>query len=106
LMCGSISFALTTTRVPYTTLFRSHARGGVPHSTTVTCRTFSSSPRAWGCTASAGDRGPQGRVVPTRVGVYRGNGTRMEHATSRRSDEHTSELQSRENIVCRLLLEK
>src|SRR5690606_41392227 len=27
-------------------------------------------------------------------------------ATTRRSEEHTSELQSRENLVCRLLLEK
>src|SRR5690606_41276668 len=27
-------------------------------------------------------------------------------ATARRSEEHTSELQSRENLVCRLLLEK
>src|SRR5436309_10521012 len=27
-------------------------------------------------------------------------------ATGRRSEEHTSELQSRENLVCRLLLEK
>src|SRR5690606_41356499 len=27
-------------------------------------------------------------------------------STRRRSEEHTSELQSRENIVCRLLLEK
>src|SRR5690606_39693583 len=28
------------------------------------------------------------------------------HGASRRSEEHTSELQSRENLVCRLLLEK
>src|SRR5690606_40925774 len=28
------------------------------------------------------------------------------HAASARSEEHTSELQSRENLVCRLLLEK
>src|SRR5690606_40563902 len=28
------------------------------------------------------------------------------HATGARSEEHTSELQSRENLVCRLLLEK
>src|SRR5690606_3473123 len=28
------------------------------------------------------------------------------HATDARSEEHTSELQSRENLVCRLLLEK
>src|SRR6266511_6204446 len=27
-------------------------------------------------------------------------------STTRRSEEHTSELQSRENLVCRLLLEK
>src|SRR5690606_39766882 len=35
--------------------------------------------------------------------------TRMEEETGRaelRSEEHTSELQSRENLVCRLLLEK
>src|SRR5690606_41029284 len=29
-----------------------------------------------------------------------------EQARARRSEEHTSELQSRENLVCRLLLEK
>src|SRR5436309_8947079 len=31
---------------------------------------------------------------------------RLVHAASTRSEEHTSELQSRENLVCRLLLEK
>src|SRR5690606_39798138 len=30
----------------------------------------------------------------------------MFHGSSSRSEEHTSELQSRENLVCRLLLEK
>src|SRR5207302_5993593 len=30
----------------------------------------------------------------------------FEHAREPRSEEHTSELQSRENLVCRLLLEK
>src|SRR5690606_2871095 len=38
-----------------------------------------------------------------------GNGTVtavVEYGTSTRSEEHTSELQSRENLVCRLLLEK
>src|SRR5690606_40062641 len=30
----------------------------------------------------------------------------MEYVDGRRSEEHTSELQSRENLVCRLLLEK
>src|SRR5436309_11502318 len=31
---------------------------------------------------------------------------RIAHAPTKRSEEHTSELQSRENLVCRLLLEK
>src|SRR6266511_5643225 len=45
---------------------------------------FRSSSRAW-----------SGRRSPTRCPSTRG-----------RSEEHTSELQSRENLVCRLLLEK
>src|SRR6266511_3517252 len=36
----------------------------------------------------------------------RGRRTRGVRAGSSRSEEHTSELQSRENLVCRLLLEK
>src|SRR5690606_42107926 len=36
-----------------------------------------------------------------------GDGQRRDpHQVERRSEEHTSELQSRENLVCRLLLEK
>src|SRR2546428_4203667 len=31
---------------------------------------------------------------------------RFEHAAAQRSEEHTSELQSRSDLVCRLLLEK
>src|SRR5688572_31826701 len=44
--------------------------------------------------------------------VPRGVGHRLEHplgrlrAVDRRSEEHTSELQSQSNLVCRLLLEK
>src|SRR5690606_42084660 len=38
----------------------------------------------------------RGRAVPGRTAT----------AERRRSEEHTSELQSRENLVCRLLLEK
>ena len=37
--------------------------------------------------------------------AYLGDSTTM-HDTVRRSEEHTSELQSRRNLVCRLLLEK
>src|SRR5690606_39815280 len=43
----------------------------------------------------AADSGDRGHPAWAECGVLR-----------RRSEEHTSELQSRENIVCRLLLEK
>src|SRR3712207_8816175 len=36
----------------------------------------------------------------------RGHSGRANQATRRRSEEHTSELQSRQYLVCRLLLEK
>src|SRR5690606_27018904 len=40
------------------------------------------------------------------VDVNRADGSTIVSGDSRRSEEHTSELQSRENLVCRLLLEK
>src|SRR5690606_40305904 len=48
--------------------------------------------------STAVQRCPDLKIVPRRMGAY--------SAMSRRSEEHTSELQSRENLVCRLLLEK
>src|SRR5688572_31307051 len=44
------------------------------------------------CRAGGGDRGQPGGRHPSRL--------------RRRSEEHTSELQSQSNLVCRLLLEK
>src|SRR5690606_41937365 len=41
-----------------------------------------------------------------RVGAVHIKDYRQEVAAAIRSEEHTSELQSRENLVCRLLLEK
>src|SRR5438093_3083838 len=76
---------------PYTTLFRS---GAVPPATRrhALCAT----PRG----AGRGRRRFRGggRVGAARVFVVRGQ--------LRRSEEHTSELQSLTNLVCRLLLEK
>src|SRR5207302_8590102 len=43
---------------------------------------------------------------PTRSCRCTGRGSRRRGRRGRRSEEHTSELQSRENLVCRLLLEK
>src|SRR5690606_39594064 len=82
----------TSTLFPYTTLFRSRTR------------TFQRMPMC-------GDGGQRGRCGASRL-PHRGHGaTAPTSRTSRsrprvRSEEHTSELQSRENLVCRLLLEK
>src|SRR5690606_40357318 len=44
-----------------------------------------------------------GTVPPTRAHSGYKTRTPRVHARGRRSEEHTSELQSRENLVCRLL---
>src|SRR3712207_8311400 len=41
-----------------------------------------------------------------RAAFLSGSGTRRQTFTRNRSEEHTSELQSRQYLVCRLLLEK
>src|SRR5688572_32686262 len=71
-----------STLFPYTTLFRSSASpsGSTP-----------SSSRTNGCPTTA-----TWSVSPRRSG----------DAPDPRSEEHTSELQSQSNLVCRLLLEK
>src|SRR5436309_13029908 len=43
---------------------------------------------------------------PPRAAVLRVRARGRPRSAPRRSEEHTSELQSRENLVCRLLLEK
>src|SRR5438445_8676483 len=68
--------APTSTRFPYTTLFRSRRSYGRPR-----------------CCARCRSRPRQSRRPPSWVPVSR-------------SEEHTSELQSRQYLVCRLLLEK
>src|SRR3712207_8868593 len=79
-----------STLFPYTTLFRSHAvregraRGHPPHAPGVHVHRV---------------------VAGDRAGVSRG-AARSPHAARLRSEEHTSELQSRQYLVCRLLLEK
>src|SRR3712207_8402901 len=66
-----------STLFPYTTLFRSTARGG-----------------------------PSPRARTARPLVDRAPGAHRGRAPRARSEEHTSELQSRQYLVCRLLLEK
>src|SRR5690606_42099065 len=82
---------------PYTTLFRSHR---------------ARPPRAADQARPPGDR--RGAVAgdPDRTGQDRedahlpGRPVAVARPAGVRSEEHTSELQSRENLVCRLLLEK
>src|SRR2546426_2079166 len=78
-----------STLFPYTTLFRSRADGGQDQLTPVRIAILAAR-QGWHteelCRALA-ERGHEGRVLP-------------------RSEEHTSELQSPCNLVCRLLLEK
>src|SRR2546430_10627276 len=52
-----------------------------------------------------GDRGSSRRVPPTRAWDSP-PGSRSRARDPQRSEEHTSELQSQSNLVCRLLLEK
>src|SRR5690349_23468253 len=73
-----------STLFPYTTLFRSSSTTNGPPSTRAPAAT--SVP---GCSGSGSPSGPIALPAP-----------------SIRSEEHTSELQSRRDLVCRLLLEK
>src|SRR5690606_41465753 len=47
-----------------------------------------------------------GSTTPTPGSCCSGASSKRSRGRSSRSEEHTSELQSRENLVCRLLLEK
>src|SRR2546422_3677683 len=80
-----------STLFPYTTLFRSIGRLGTPGHTLTT--------------EFQGDA--LGRHLGERFDQDFGGHRSLSNAfLSRRSEEHTSELQSRLHLVCRLLLEK
>src|SRR5690606_41576341 len=94
----------TSPPFPYTTLFRSYLSGPItdPYTAsnagqlTVLASTDDTSPSAPVLTIadwSAASITLSWSGATDNVGLYR-------------SEEHTSELQSRENLVCRLLLEK
>src|SRR5690606_40383219 len=89
----------TSTLFPYTTLFRS------PSTTSTSTRTITPPAclrraimhRLRGLATYRGPALPAAAPAPRSASV--------DHPVAR-SEEHTSELQSRENLVCRLLLEK
>src|SRR3712207_6946569 len=82
-----------STLFPYTTLFRSLADSVVPRSLTEELL-----PRL---AADVGWVSLRPRLYETIAVVHR-----RDAVLSSRSEEHTSELQSRQYLVCRLLLEK
>src|SRR2546422_5662768 len=82
-----------STLFPYTTLFRSH---GSPR--------FAIQPRLSGFSTRRIFPPPVTGVLSTQTFTARAHSLRSWTAT--RSEEHTSELQSRLHLVCRLLLEK
>src|SRR3712207_7740073 len=56
--------------------------------------------------AEAGDRGQRRRLAAHRVDAVHDHDCPRLGVQPARSEEHTSELQSRQYLVCRLLLEK
>src|SRR3989442_9494720 len=82
-----------STLFPYTTLFRS-SRVCDREKAEENAKTRRSE------NAKSESEGDQETGLPIRISRFRS------FAFSRRSEEHTSELQSRPHLVCRLLLEK
>src|SRR3712207_8326272 len=94
-----------STLLPYTTLFRSSAKEWAMG------LDFGASRPAAGATVLIAPRGADGSVPGDRVvvAVDRHLPDRLhlwKADAGERSEEHTSELQSRQYLVCRLLLEK
>src|SRR5690606_41833399 len=90
------------TLFPYTTLFRSGRRGRW-----MKTRHWRRSARREQCGLSS-EKNARRPASKIEAGLALPHCSRLRthfHVTSR-SEEHTSELQSRENLVCRLLLEK
>src|SRR5437667_11114456 len=56
--------------------------------------------------SSSGSPGPSGSLIWPRSTTERMSAIVISMALMRRSEEHTSELQSHHDLVCRLLLEK
>src|SRR3712207_8613822 len=88
-----------STLFPYTTLFRSNW-GGIRRK----CASISAAPRRKPSNTSQPRAMAQDR--PTADHTENLPPTQFQKAKTRRSEEHTSELQSRQYLVCRLLLEK
>src|SRR2546427_7883631 len=83
-----------STLFPYTTLFRSHRAA---HLLDAFLRVHQGDHRVLAL---------GGELARVRVGKLRDVARELDDRRLQRSEEHTSELQSQSNLVCRLLLEK
>src|SRR3712207_8448144 len=88
-----------STLFPYTTLFRSLVR-------TVAKLTHADGAILWRYRDGAYHYAAGHLVAPALENIERATPIRPGEETLIRSEEHTSELQSRQYLVCRLLLEK
>src|SRR5947208_11467882 len=86
-----------STLFPYTTLFRSS-----PASFSAAGSRSSATRRAWGKRRNSASLWPPRPSVQSTTTASGWSSA----GASRRSEEHTSELQSPDHLVCRLLLEK
>src|SRR2546427_9628253 len=87
-----------STLFPYTTLFRSRVRRAHLEASIQRCLV--------GRGRAQGDRNRGGRALRPRDRRRLRRSCARRRARADRSEEHTSELQSQSNLVCRLLLEK
>src|SRR5690606_41446525 len=106
-MIPTSAFVLTTTAPSL--IYTISLHDALPSQLPAHPRRGSASPA--GCRSPYGIRPQRQRDVPRRharpyLGQRAGGIRRSVRRQSSRSEEHTSELQSRENLVCRLLLEK
>src|SRR5690606_39852237 len=103
LFCVSRRRPPRSTLFPYTTLFRSQVALGVELGESALFLRQRDGGAVGGVAHALGDlRGHRTAFFAVVTQAEHGQGV----AHAGRSEEHTSELQSRENLVCRLLLEK
>src|SRR5690606_40274024 len=95
--CFPIQRSPCSLLVPYTTLFRSHGQRTQRSAVVV---------QFGGPLGHPADQPDVELVVADQAGVPAFVAGQARRRQQVRSEEHTSELQSRENLVCRLLLEK
>src|SRR2546427_7474811 len=70
------------------------------------CSSVAAPPKARPQTATAAYTRAGASAATPSISVDKANSAMLASVSARRSEEHTSELQSQSNLVCRLLLEK